>query len=149
MSFSGNSTALKIYFTKELLSLKKVYWHIPFSSLLLVSETYDFQRQMAKDEGLCLSPENWASAVGTFCTIFLPQQWVHSEGGTQHPPEDPIETAQDTAHLSKQMPSSRKVQGAGTVPVYPDPQILNTQLSSYFHRILVSPIISPMRPQKM
>lgn len=145
MTFLGNSTALKIYFTKELLSLKKVYWHISFSFLLLVSETYDFQRQMAKDEGLCLSPEPWASAVGTIGTIFLPQQCVHREGGTQRPPEDPTEITQDTAHLSKQLSGSREVQGAGTVPVYPDPQILNTQLSSHFYSILVS----PMSPQKM
>lgn len=149
MTFSGNYTALRIYFTKELLSLTTVYWQISFSFLLLVRETYDFQRQMAKDEGLCLSPEPWARAVGTIGTIFLPQQCVHREGGTQRPPEDPTETAQDTAHLSKQLPSSREVQGAGTVPVYPDPQILNTQLSSHFHRILVSPIMSPMIPQKM
>lgn len=109
MTFPGNSTALRIYFTKELLSLKKVYWHLSFSFLLLVSETYDFQKQMAKDKGLCLSPEPWASAVGTIGTIFLPQQWVAREGGTQRPPEDSTETAQDTAHLSKQLPSSREV----------------------------------------
>lgn len=117
MAFAGNSTALRIYFIKELLSLKKVYWHISFSLLPLVSGAYDFQGQMAKDEGLYLSPGPWASAVVTASTIFLPAAMGAPGGCDTAPSRGSNRNRMNTAHPSKQLPSSIEVQGAETVPV--------------------------------
>lgn len=112
MTFPGHPTALRIRFIKELLSLKETYWHIPFSLFLLVNDTYDFQRQMAKDEGLDVSPEPWASAVGTASSSWFPPpfflgQWVHCKDVTQRPPEDPKETAYDAAFPPLPPPTTR------------------------------------------